>query len=298
MKWIEGNGRGRPGFPEGSPGDDLFSRLRASLGGFGFGCRDFLDYLDSLGSGRWKERAEDLYLCLGLLRASSEAFKFAEREYSLRLFQAASRAGFSGEEARDVLQETWAELWKAGKEGGTSFLAGYKGRGSLFGFLRTVFLRRLWRRRAARALLARLEEEDRFPGGTPDPSGLAEGKELAALFRDLVGGALAALEEKEAALLRARHLEGEPLTRAAVRLGFFPPGVPHLRTLASRLHAKALAAFRRALLERAHKVYGMHGDDLRRLLGKSPLPLEKKRHQERGGKASPPLEGGEESYGV
>ncbi|GEM_PF-3198877 len=267
----------------------VFLELRERLGDFGFGPGGFLDFLEGLfpagtgGKGFFSSsRMEDLYLCLGLLQGSSRAFLLLEREYALRLFQAASRAGFSGEEARDALQETLGELWRRPRGERPSPLEGFRGRGSLFGFLKTILIRRLARREAARKRLASLEEMGMSPRGEgPDPAAQAAGKELEFLFRDLVGASLDTLPPSWKALLLAVHLEGEPATKAALRLGLFSAGASHRRTRASRLHARALAAFRRALLERAHEVYGLHGDEILRLLGKEPLHSPGKRHHMR-----------------
>ncbi len=278
MKDEPGKGRGLPGPPREEGFLEVFRALLARVGDLGFGPEDFLGYLESLpsaGKGAWKKipfsRLEDFFLCLGLLRGSGRAFHLFEAKYALRLFQAASRAGFPGEDGRDALQETFALCLAASRGEGKSPLETFKGRGSLFGFVRTVFLRRLVRKGAARRGLARLEEEDLLPGREPDPGTQAAEKEKEALFRDLVGGALESLCPKIRAFLLAVHSDGEPATRAAVRLGLLPGHARHLRTRASRLHALHLASFRKALIERAHRVYGLDGDELRLLLEKVPL---------------------------
>ncbi len=284
--------RGRDGpFP---PAEEIFRaflEIRERLGDLGFGPGRFQEYLEALlpPGGRKeerpfsRERLEDLYLCLGLLLGSERAFRYFEKEYALRFFRAAAGAGFPGEEARDAYQEVLGEIWRGPGKKGSSLLDGYLGRGSLFGFLKTVFLRKLIRREAARSRLAPLEGEELLPGGGPDPGSLAEVRELEALFRDLVGGALDRLPPTWRTFLLAVHREGLPSTKAAVETGLLPEGTPHLRTRASRIHAKAMKAFRAALLERARRVYGLDSREIEGLLGKEPLHRPWKGHQGGGG---------------
>lgn len=187
--------------------------------------------------------ASDLYLAAAAIHGVDGAWEQIENDQRMRLTALARARGAGTAEAERLATDVLGDLALPGG-GQELLLATYDGTGSLFGWLATILVRRLWR--AARATRRRARTLDAEGVALPSeprlgPGATAATREWEARVRSALESVLERLTPRERCVLVMTHADGRSGRDIARILRVGPPRV-------SRLLQQATTKVREGLL--------------------------------------------------